>query len=499
MSTATQKPTHVPPQALQFERAVLGAMMLEKPSVGQVLSQLPELAFYKPEHQLIYGAIQALASESQAVDQLTVVHYLKAKGTLERAGGMAYVAGLTMQVNSAANLDSHSRIILQQYMRRAMIEATTKAQAKAYDEGLDPIDVLTELQLQFTSLHQVIDQRPAQTVADHFDAVFAKLEADVLKPGLTGVPTGLTQLNDATGGWQPGDLVVIAARPAMGKTAVMLAEAREASLEHDLHTAIFSLEMPAAQLVQRLISSEVKGYSNSDLRRGNIAGGVDEVASIRAKATRLKSLGHRLHVDDTPGLSIQQVRAKCARLHAEHPLGLVMVDYIQLMKGDQKARGNREQEISSISRGLKELAKELGVPVIALSQLSRDVEKRGGQKRPQLSDLRESGAIEQDADIIMFLWRGEYYKIEEYEDGSPTEGTLLMDIAKNRNGSVGEIIVGCNLKRGLLYDLGTEPGTSAELHAAEDFQPRRISVSTAGDFGQPAPLSEKPLDPNLPF
>lgn len=498
MTTPTPKTTHLPPQALQFERAVLGAMLLEKPSVAQVLSQLPEVAFYKPEHQLIYAAIQALTTEGQAVDQLTVVQYLKGAGTLERAGGLVYVAGLTMQVNSAANLDSHSRIVLQQYMRRVMIEACTKAQQRAYDEGLDPLDVLGELQANFMRLYSLIDQRPAQTVADHFDAVFEKLAADVLNPGMTGVPTGLTPLNDATGGWQPGDLVVIAARPAMGKTAVMLAEAREASLEHDKHTAIFSLEMPTAQLVQRLISSEVEGYSNSQLRRGDIDGGLEEVATIKDKAQRLKTLGHRLHIDDTPGLSIQQLRAKCARLHSEHGLGLVMVDYIQLMKGDQKARGNREQEISSISRGLKELAKELNVPVIALSQLSREVEKRPS-RRPQLSDLRESGAIEQDADIIMFLFRGEYYNIDEYEDGSPTAGTLLMDIAKNRNGSVGEIIVGCNLKRGLLYDLGTEPGTSAELHAADEYQPRRITVSTAGDFDQPASLHSLPRDPNAPF
>lgn len=478
----TSSTTHLPPQALQFERAVLGAMLLEKPSVPLVLSQLPEIAFYNPQHQLIYAAIQALATEGLAVDQLTVVQELKAKGLLARAGGTGYVAGLTMQVDSAANLDSHSRIVLQQYMRRVMIEACTKAQQRAYDEGLDPIDVLNELELSFRRLYAIIDQRPAQTLADHFDSVFEKLEQDVLNPGMTGVPTGLLALNDATGGWQPGDLVVIAARPAMGKTAVMLAEAREASLEHDKHTAIFSLEMPTAQLVQRLISSEVAGYSNSQLRRGDIAGGVDEVASIKAKASRLKTLGHRLHIDDTPGLSIQQLRAKCARLHSEHPLGLVMVDYIQLMKGEQKGRGNREQEISSISRGLKELAKELNVPVIALSQLSREVEKRPS-RRPQLSDLRESGAIEQDADIIMFLFRGEYYKIDEYEDGSPTEGTLLMDIAKNRNGSVGEIIVGCNLRRGLIYDLGTDPGTSAaELLAAEDYQPRRIMASVTSQF-----------------
>ncbi|MGI4819902.1 MAG: replicative DNA helicase [Janthinobacterium lividum] len=478
MTTPT---THLPPQALEFEQAILGAMMLEKPSVPLVLSQLPEIAFYEPRHQLIYGAIQTLTTEGLAVDQLTVIQHLRGKATLERAGGVAYVAGLTMSINSAANLDSHSRIVLQQYMRRVMIEACTKAQQRAYDQGLDPLDVLAELQTQFLRLYTLIDQRPAQTLADHFDSVFEKLEQDVLNPGMTGVPTGLLALNDATGGWQPGDLVVIAARPAMGKTAVMLAEAREASLEHDKHTAIFSLEMPTAQLVQRLISSEVEGYSNSQLRRGDIDGGVQEVASIKQKAQRLKTLGHRLHIDDTPGLSIQQLRAKCARLHSEHPLGLVMVDYIQLMKGDQKGRGNREQEISSISRGLKELAKELNVPVIALSQLSREVEKRPS-RRPQLSDLRESGAIEQDADIIMFLFRGEYYKIDEYEDGSPTAGTLLMDIAKNRNGSVGEIIVGCNLKRGLLYDLGDGDAVAAELAEAPAFGPLRISNTNREDL-----------------
>jgi replicative DNA helicase len=478
MTTPT---THLPPQSLEFEQAILGAMLLEKPSVPLVLSQLPEIAFYEPKHQLIYSAIQALTTEGLAVDQLTVIQHLRGKATLERAGGMAYVAGLTMNINSAANLDSHSRIVLQQYMRRVMIEACTKAQQRAYDQGLDPLDVLAELQTQFLRLYTLIDQRPAQTLADHFDSVFEKLEQDVLNPGMTGVPTGLLALNDATGGWQPGDLVVIAARPAMGKTAVMLAEAREASLEHDKHTAIFSLEMPTAQLVQRLISSEVEGYSNSQLRRGDIDGGVQEVASIKQKAQRLKTLGHRLHIDDTPGLSIQQLRAKCARLHSEHPLGLVMVDYIQLMKGDQKGRGNREQEISSISRGLKELAKELNVPVIALSQLSREVEKRPS-RRPQLSDLRESGAIEQDADIIMFLFRGEYYKIDEYEDGSPTAGTLLMDIAKNRNGSVGEIIVGCNLKRGLIYDLGDGDAVAAELAEAPAFGPLRISNTNREDL-----------------
>lgn len=482
MTAIHQKTTHLPPQALPIERAVLGAALREASASATALSMLAPETFYQPSHQLIFAAMRELMASGSAVDMLTVHSYLKGKGTLERAGGMGYVAELTNEVGGGAHIDAHCRILLQFHARRTIITSGTLLQTHGYDEGRDPLEVLAEAQQQLMGLHTVLDQRPAQTVADHFDAVFAKLEQDVLKPGMTGVPTGLMELNDSTGGWQPGDLIILAARPAMGKTAVMLHAAREAGLDHDKHVAIFSLEMPAAQLVQRLVSSEVEGYSNSDLRRGNIRGGVDEVANIRQKAARLKALGHRLHVDDTPGVSIQQLRAKCHRLHAEHPLGMVLVDYIQLMRGDGKGRGNREQEISSISRGLKELAKELNVPVIALSQLSRDVEKRGGQKRPQLSDLRESGAIEQDADIILFLWRGEYYKIDEYEDGSPTAGTLLMDIAKNRNGSVGEIIVGCNLKRGLLYDLGTEPGTSAELAEAPAFGPLRISSVNSEDM-----------------
>jgi replicative DNA helicase len=498
MTAILQKTTHLPPQALPIERAVLGAAMRQAEATATALSMLAPEAFYQPGHQLIFSAMQELQASGSAVDMLTVHSYLKGKGTLERAGGIAYVADLTSEVSSSAHIEAHCRILLQFHARRTVITAGTLMQTHGYDEGRDPLEVLAEAQQQLIGLHTVLDQRPAQTVADHFDAVFAKLEQDVLKPGMTGVPTGLMELNDSTGGWQPGDLIIIAARPAMGKTAVMLHAAREAGLDHDKHVAIFSLEMPAAQLVQRLVSSEVEGYSNSDLRRGNVRGGVAEVASIREKAARLKTLGHRLHVDDTPGVSIQQLRAKCHRLQAKHPLGLIMVDYIQLMKGDGKGRGNREQEIASISRGLKELAKELNVPVIALSQLSRDVEKRGGQKRPQLADLRESGAIEQDADIIMFLWRGEYYKIDEYDDGSPTAGTLLMDIAKNRNGSVGEIIVGCNLRRGLIYDLGTEPGTSAEeLPAAAEYQPRRITTSTQDDFSQPLVLPQAP--PDAPF
>lgn len=343
----------------------------------------------------------------------------------------------------------------QHHARRVIIRAGAQLQAYGYDDGRDPLDLLAQAQSQLTGLHRSLETRPPQTAAGAFAATFDRLAQTVQQQGLTGVPTGLTLLDGLTGGWQPSDLIILAARPSMGKTAALLHFARTAALDHGLPTAVFSLEMPTLQLMQRLVASEVPGYSNSDLRRGHLPGGLDQVHHIRQQAQRLYTHGHLLHLDDTPGLSLQQLRAKCARLHAEQPLRLVLVDYVQLMRGDQ--RGNREQEISSLSRGLKELAKELNAPVIALSQLSRDVEKRGGEKRPLLSDLRESGSLEQDADAVIFLWRGEYYHIAEYEDGTPTADTVLFDVAKHRNGATDELITGCNLRRGLFFDLAPAP------------------------------------------
>jgi replicative DNA helicase len=467
--------THLPPQALEFERAVLGAAMLEADATSHVLEQLTEQAFYQREHQLIFAAIREVAAASQAVDQLTIVRQLREQSLLERAGGMAYVAGLTMHVNSGAHIVKHCFIVRQEHIRRVTLATTSTLGQKMYDKSLDPLDMAADAVAAITDLLGSYEQQAGGTVADHFEATFEKLRQDVLNPGLTGVPTGLVELNDATGGWQSGDLIIIAARPSMGKTAKMLHAVRAACLDHDKHAAIFSLEMPAQQLMTRLVAAEVEGYSVSRLRRGDIGGGVNEVASIREKSLRLKAYGYRIMVEDGSNLTIQQLRSKCLRLHQQHPLGMVLVDYIQLMEGPQKSNGgNREQEIAAISRGLKKLAKELNVPVIALSQLSREVEKRA-DKRPQLSDLRESGAIEQDADVIMFLWRAEYYKIEQYEDGMPTAGTMLLDIKKNRNGKLGEIHVGCDLDRGLLYDLGAEP---TEPAGATSYGPLRISGAT---------------------
>ena len=465
-ATSQQLPANsspfLPPQALAIEAAVLGAALCEADGQRTLLATLTsEEVFYSPAHQQVYLAIRDLVQAGQHADQLTVVQQLRQRGTLARIGGVGFVAGLTMQINSAAHLETHCRVLQQQHARRVIIQAGTEMSAYGYDDTRDPLDLLTTAQTHLTTLHRSLETRATSTAALAFQATFDKLAQAVQQPGTTGIPTGIEQLDGLTGGWQPSDLILMAARPGMGKTAALLHFARTAALDHGHHAAIFSLEMPTLQLMQRLVASEVPGYSNSDLRRGNLPGGLEQVAHIEQQAQRLRTEGHRLHLDDTPGLSIQQLRAKCARLHAQHPLGIVFVDYIQLMHGDTK--GNREQEIGSISRGLKELAKELNAPVIALSQLSRDVEKRGGDKRPQLSDLRESGSLEQDADSVVFLWRGEYYGIPEYSNGAPTTNTILFDIAKHRNGAIEEVIASCNLRRGIFSDLfGSQPLPVAE-------------------------------------
>jgi replicative DNA helicase len=460
---------HLPPQALDLEAAVLGAAMLEADAQRTLLVTIPtEEVFYCTAHQQVYLAIRDLVQQGSHADLLTVVAQLRHRGTLERTGGPHFVAGLTNRINSAAHLESHCRLLQEQHARRVVIRVGTELTAHGYDQTRDPLELLADAQTRLTNLHRILETRPGQTAAAAFDPTFDRLAQAVQQRGLTGIPTGLTALDGLTGGWQPGDLVLLAARPAMGKTAALLHFARTAALDHGHHTAIFSLEMPTLQLMQRMVASEVPGYSNSDLRRGNLPGGLEQVAHIRSQAQRLRTHGHALHLDDTPGLSIQQLRAKCARLHAQHPLGLVLVDYIQLMRGDTK--GNREQEVGSISRGLKELAKELNAPVIALSQLSRDVEKRGGEKRPLLSDLRESGSLEQDADCIVFMWRGEYYNIAEYENGTATADTVLFDIAKHRNGATDEVIAACSMRRGTFQDLASY-GSTGSLPASQFDQP----------------------------
>lgn len=440
---------YMPPHDSALEVAILGAMMVQQSALTLVFSILTtEKAFYSLTNQLIFRVMRDLFQRGDAVDQSTVVQQLRAKGLLERVGGPYEVANISAKAPITLHIDTHCRLVQELYAKREVIKAGTRLAQYGYDEGQDALKLVAEAQVSLLELHATLDSRPVISGETAYDDTFRKLAKAMKTKGLTGVSTGLHELNMATSGWQPSDLIIMAARPGMGKSAAMLHFARTAALDFDNACAIFSLEMPIVQLMERLIVSETGSYTNADLRAGRLPN--DEAFNkLYQDARRLRTLN--LHIDDTSGLSIHQLRAKAVGLKAEHDIKLLLVDYIQLMRGDKG--GNREQEIASITRGLKELAKELNIPVIALSQLSRDVEKRGGEKRPQLADLRESGSLEQDADMVIFLWRGEYYDIPEYGDGTPTADTLLFDIAKHRNGALGEVVVRCSMKRGVFKDL----------------------------------------------
>lgn len=424
----------LPPQAIDLEEAVLGALMLEKDALTAVVDILTAESFYKDAHKVIYQAILDLFNSSEPIDLLTVTNQLRKNGKLEIAGGAYFITELTYRVSSAANIEYHARIITEQSMKREMIQISSEIQRDAYEDTTDVFELLDKME---QSLFEISENNIRKNYADMRSIMreaISELESKKgQKDGLTGVPSGFTALDRVTSGWQKSDLVIIAARPAMGKTAFVLSVLRNAAVDHNRPVAIFSLEMSSIQLVNRLISSEAE-LDSEKIKKGNLAD--YEWEQLIHKTNKLSSAP--LFVDDTPALSILELRAKCRRLKAQNDIQMIVIDYLQLMSGDTKGSmgGNREQEISSISRALKKIAKELSVPVIALSQLSRAVETRGGDKRPQLSDLRESGAIEQDADIVMFLYRPEYYGITEDEEGHSTAGLGEVIIAKHRNGSL---------------------------------------------------------------
>ncbi|MBU2886040.1 replicative DNA helicase [Gilvimarinus agarilyticus] len=426
----------VPPQAVDLEETVLGALMLEKDALTAVIDILKPESFYKEAHTHIYEAIVQLFNKSEPVDLMTVTAQLRKNGTLEIAGGAYQLAELTTRVNSAANIEYHARIITEQSIKRELIRISSQIQTDAFEDTQDVFELLDKTE---QSLFEISESHIKKNYAGMqqlmHDAILEIEARKDQKDGLTGVPTGMSDLDRVTAGWQPSDLVIIAARPGMGKTAFVVSCMRNAAVDFGEAVAIFSLEMSAIQLVNRLISAEAELESDK-IKKGNLAD--HEWEQLVHKTAKLTEAP--IFIDDTPGLSILELRAKCRRLKAQHDIKLVVIDYLQLMSGDTSKSGggggNREQEIASISRALKGIAKELNVPVLALSQLSRAVETRGGDKRPMLSDLRESGSIEQDADMVMFLYRPEYYDITEDEDGLPTAGTGEVIIAKHRNGSL---------------------------------------------------------------
>lgn len=421
----------LPPQARDLEEAVLGALMLEKNALNAVVEFLKPEHFYADAHREIYQAIVDLFKASEPVDMRTVVNQLRKSAKLELVGGAYVIAELTAKVSSAANIEYHARVIIEMAIKRDLIQIASQIHHAAYEDSTDVFELLDKTE---QSVFEISDSNLKKNY-DNMRNLMARAiqELQVLKDhkdGLTGVPSGFTALDRITSGWQKSDLVIIAARPGMGKTAFVVSALRNAAVDFKIPVAIFSLEMASVQLVNRMISAEAE-LEGEKIKKGNLAD--HEWAQLVHKTSRLSSAP--IFIDDTPALSILELRAKCRRLRAEHNVQLIVIDYLQLMRGEQG--GNREQEIASISRALKGIAKELSVPVLALSQLSRGVETRGGDKRPQLSDLRESGSIEQDADIVMFLYRPEYYKITVDEEGMPTQGMGEVIIAKHRNGSTG--------------------------------------------------------------
>ena len=475
----------MPPQASDLEEAVLGALMLEKEAITTVIDILKPDSFYKDQHKTIYEAIIELFNESAPVDLLTVSNQLRKRGKLEFAGGPFYITELTTRVNSAANIEFHARIISEMAIKRRLIRIAGEIQRDAYEDSNDVFELLDRTE---SALFEVSESNIRKNYADMRTIMREAIQELEAKKdhtdGLTGVPSGFSALDRVTSGWQKSDLIIIAARPAMGKTAFVVSAMRNAAVEFGKAVAIFSLEMSSVQLVNRLISAEAE-LESEKIKKGNLAD--YEWEQLVHKTARLTE--SPIFIDDTPALSVLELRAKCRRLKAQHDIQMVIIDYLQLMSGDSTkmggaGKGNREQEIASISRALKNLAKELSVPVIALSQLSRAVETRGGDKRPQLSDLRESGSIEQDADMVMFLYRPEYYGIMESEEGMPLQGVGEVIIAKHRNGSLDTVQLKFVGKYTRFSDLDGQGPTSVGMGS---FTP----VSSLGNSGGTIMLGSK--------
>lgn len=426
----------IAPRDTRLEAAVLGALMLEKDAYTVVCDLLTAESFYEPAHQLIYAAIQTLGAAQTPIDMLTVVEQLRLNGTLEQVGGTAYVAQLTMEVASAANVEFHARIVAQKYLSRQLISFAAELETKAFDESIDVDDVLNEAEGHLFEISQRNVKKEVTQIDPIISQAIEQIQAAANRTsGLSGLESGYHDLDKLTSGWQNSDLIIIAARPAMGKTAFVLSMAKNMAVNFNTPVAIFSLEMSKVQLVNRLISNvcEIEG---SKIKSGQLT--PIEWNQLMARIKHLT--GAPLFIDDTPSLSIFELRTKARRLVREHHVSMIIIDYLQLMNASGMKFGSREQEVSMISRSLKQLAKELNIPIVALSQLNRSVESRTDNKRPQLSDLRESGAIEQDADMVCFIHRPEYYLHSDKDAaGHDIRGLAEFIVAKHRSGAVDDV------------------------------------------------------------
>ena len=481
----------IPPQAAELEEAVLGAMMIDKKGIDDVIDILSSDAFYDSKHQEIYAAIYELFQNSEPIDLLTVSNLLKKNGKLEFVGGDFFLIRLTQKVASSAHIEFHARIILQKFIQRRLISISSEIIENAYDESTDVFDLLDDAEGKLFEVTQGNLKKSSEDAGSLVKQALKKIQEIGNQEGMSGLATGFTKLDALTSGWQPSDLVIIAARPGMGKTAFVISMAKNMAIDFNHGVAVFSLEMSSVQLITRMISSET-GLTSEKLRKGNLEPHEWEQLNVKVK----KLSDAPIFIDDTPSLSIFDLRAKARRLVSQHGVKIIVIDYLQLMTAGGKAGGNREQEISMISRNLKALAKELAVPVIALSQLSRAVETRGGSKRPLLSDLRESGAIEQDADIVSFIFRPEYYGMTEWDDDehTPCEGQGEFIVAKHRNGGLDNIRLKFTGHLAKFSDL--EEGFSSEFQSSmnrdfsEDvFPDQRIEPKDAfGDNSDDVPF-----------
>jgi replicative DNA helicase len=473
-----------PPQSIQLEEAVLGAIMLDKDAFPAVMDVLRPESFYTEAHQIIFRVMVDLFNKSKPIDLLTVVEDLKKVGSLQKIGGAHYVVDLTNKVASAANIEYHARMINEKHMLREMIGMSGRVIRDAFDDTTDVFNLMDEAEQSLYNITQNNLSRNTENISTVARLVLNQIELVSKKEeGLTGVPTGFNELDRITSGWQVSDLIIIAARPAMGKTAFVLSMARNAAIDKNKPVAFFSLEMTKAQLVTRILSAE-SGLGSEKLRNGKLA---DHEWGILHQAVE-KLQNAPIHIDDSPGINIFELRAKCRRLKKQYNIELVIIDYLQLMTSGPEHKGNREQEISSISRALKSLAKELNVAVIALSQLNRSVETRSGTaKRPQLSDLRESGAIEQDADLVSFIYRPEYYGLDVDDQNRPTKNVAEIIIAKHRNGAlgtarlkfIGEITKFENLEDETDFDFSYSPTTStSSAPASVTVRPSKMNNNT---------------------
>ena len=481
------------PQELEFEKSVLGALLLEKDAYSLISDILTPESFYDPRNQKVYSAISKLHVAQHPVDILTVVEQLRTDGTFDEVGGVAYLSSLTQNIVSSSHIEYHARVIAQKSTARELISYSANVQDKAFDPTQDIDELMQEAEGSLFKLSQKKLKKDYQQIDSVITEAYEMLhKAAERTDGMSGIASGFHALDRMTSGWQNSDLVILAARPAMGKTAFALSMAKNIAVDQNIPVALFSLEMSNVQLINRVIvnTCEIKGEK---IKSGQLED--YEWAQLDNKIKDL--IGKTMFVDDTPSLSVFELRTKARRLVKEHGVKLIMIDYLQLMNASGMSFGSRQEEVSTISRSLKGLAKELNIPILALSQLNRGVENRPGgentldSKRPQLSDLRESGAIEQDADMVIFIHRPEYYHLYKDENGNDLRGKAVIIIAKHRNGAVGDVLLTFKGQ----YARFENPNDSASVPLpGEEFNvPSSDFTGSSNDFGIPdtnAPLSE---------